>query len=270
MSKIRYERIAVSPGLAAQWLRKNVDNNRSPKTNKIPTYARDMARGKWQEDSGETIKFNDRDELIDGQNRLRAVVLAGVTVSFDVVFGVPSDAMKVIDTGAARTAADYLKIFGAPSRTRAGSVVRWVLLWDAGYKTGQAAGFRPSNTEIVERYEVEPDAFTAATARGGDCQRYNLSTGTVAAVAFYLFSRVDSERCHQFFDQFVTGADLAEKSPVLVLRNKLSRMRLDRLTRPEQLALFVRAWNAFREDRPLDRMLIVKGDLTNSNFPVPR
>jgi len=44
-----------------------------------------------------------------------------------------------------------------------------------------------------------------------------------------------------------------------------------RLTRPEQLALFIRAWNHFRDDNPVDRLQLVRsGDLDNSNFPQPK
>lgn len=268
---ITYDRVTVTPSLAKQWLAKNAENNRSPKTAKIPSYARDMLAGRWNSDTGETIKFDEDGTLVDGQNRLLAVVRAGVAVDFDVARGLPRmTAMQVIDSGAARTGMDVLKIANATDRARTSGIVRWVILWDAKFFTGQATTLKPTNTEILDRYRMDAGQFDAAAKRATDCQHRGLSTGTPAGVAHFLFSRIDVEATHQFYDQYISGANLPDRSAVLALRNKMARIRIDRLTRAEQLALFIRAWNAFREGRPLDRMQITQsGELTNANFPQP-
>lgn len=268
---ITYDRVTVTPSLAKQWLSKNAENNRSPKTGKIPSYARDMLAGHWNSDTGETIKFNEDGVLVDGQNRLLAVMKAGVPIDFDVARGLPRTAMQVIDSGAARTGMDVLKIANATDRARTSSIVRWLILWDAKFFTGQATMLKPTNTEILERYRLESGPFDAAAKRATDCQNRGLGTGTPAGVAHFLFSRIDVELTHQFYDQYISGANLPDRSAVLALRNKMARLRIDRLTRAEQLALFIRSWNAFREGRELDRMQITRvGELTNLNFPQPK
>lgn len=270
---ITYERVNVTPQLAKRWLAANAENNRLPKKSKIPAYARDMLSGNWNSNTGETIKFNTDGVLIDGQNRLHAVVMAGVPIDFDVARGLPGTAMAVLDSGSARGGADALKIAGASDRSRTSSVVRWIIMWDAKVPTGSGggAGFNPTNTEILDRYSQDAGMFDAAAKRAGDCQVRGLGTGAPAGVAHYLFARISTEDTYGFFDQYVSGANLPDRSAVLALRNKMARSRVDRLTRPEQLALFVRAWNAFRSGKPLDRMLIVrKGELNNANFPMPR
>lgn len=268
---ITYDRVTVTPSLAKQWLGKNAENNRSPKQGKIPSYARDMLSGRWNSDTGETLKFDEDGVLVDGQNRLLAVIQAGVSVDFDVARGLPRTAMQVIDSGAARTGMDVLKIASATDRARTASIVRWIILWDAKFFTGQATSLRPTNTEILDRYRMESGAFDSAAKRATDCQNRGLGTGTPSGVAHFLFSRIDGEQTHQFYDQYISGANLPDRSAVLALRNKMARVRLDRLSRAEQLALFVRAWNAFREARPMDRMMITRaGELTNLNFPQPK
>jgi hypothetical protein len=268
---IRYETVQVSPTIAKRWLGKNAENNRLPKGSKIPAYAREMLAGKWQTDTGETIKFDPDGELIDGQNRLRAVVAAGVTIPFDVAFDVPRRAMQVVDTGASRTASDVLRIAGAHDRMRSAAIVRWVILWDAKTFVGVGGPLKPTTTEIIERYSSESGMFNAAATRSTDCQNRGLGTGSPAGVAHYLFSQIDVEQTHQFFDQYISGANLPDRSAVLALRNKLARIRMDRITRPEQLALFIRAWNGFREGRPMDRLQITaRGELNNLNFPQPK
>lgn len=265
-----YKREIIAPRDAKRLLATNIENNRLPKTTKIPMMARDMVRGNWNSETGETIKIDTEGRLIDGQNRMHAVVMADVSIEFDVAYDVPSAAIQVIDTGAARTVADTLRIDGTPDRTRTGAITRWVLLWDAGVRTGQSGTFRPTITEIIDYYRSDIAGFDSASKRGGDCQRQGLGTGSVAGVAHYLFGRLDMEQTHQFFDQYVSGANLPEFCGPLALRNKMARVKTDRITRSEQLALFVRGWNAFRDGRLLERMTVVRsGDLNSLNFPTP-
>lgn len=267
---VKYEQnVLVTPSLARQWLDKNAENNRRPKRSKVPGYARDMLSGNWNSATGETIKFDEDDRLIDGQNRLLAVIEAGVSVCFDIARGLPRSAMLVLDSGAARTGSDTLKIASVSDRARSASIVRWSILWDAKIFTGRGGSLNPTNTEILARFKSQSGLYDAATRRGRDCQRANLANGSSAGMAYYLFTHIDGERTQAFFDQLISGANLPDKSSVLALLRKLARVRIDRLTPAEQLALFVRAWNA--KDKPIDRLAIVsRGELNNLNFPQPK
>ncbi len=91
---IKYERTIVTPALARKWLELNAENNRLPRPRKIQAYARDMASGNWNSDSGETIKFDKNGILVDGQNRLQAVLLADMSIAMDVVTGLPELAVS--------------------------------------------------------------------------------------------------------------------------------------------------------------------------------
>lgn len=270
---VRYERVTVTPVQAKKWLGMNAEHNRAPRDRKIQAYARDMLSGNWNSDSGETIKFDQKDTLIDGQNRLRAVVAAGIPVEFDVAYGLPSAAMLVIDSGISRTGADALRISGARSVARAAAIVRWSIFWDAGAFMGNAT-FKmaaPTNSEIFSRYEADAGLFDSAAARATDCQNRGLGQGAPVGTAHYLFSRIDLEDTHRFFDQYISGANLSNAAPALTLRNRMAKVRMERITRSEQLALFVRAWNAFRANEPLARVIVSnKGDLSNANFPQPK
>lgn len=270
MMPITYRRITITPALARAYLVVNAENNRNVKRSKIESYARDMLSGNWNSDSGETIKLSETGRLIDGQNRMHAVIKAGIPIDFDIAHGLPDAAMLVLDSGASRTGADALKVSGATDRMRSGAIVRWSILWDAGVFMGQGGAVAPTNTEINTRYLSDPDGYDSAATRSSDCQRRGLGAGRVAGMAFYLFARIDREQTHQFFDQFISGANLVQNSGPLVLRNRLARIRMDRITGPEQLALFIRSWNAFRSEKTVSQLIIVKGALTNSNFPQPK
>lgn len=272
---IKYERIAVTAKLAAQWLEKNSEDNRNPKSGRIPGYARDMASGRWNSDSGETIKFDVFGNLIDGQNRLFAVIQAnatspGIVVEFDVARGLPSEAMQVIDSGASRTFSDTLKISGTPERARVSAIVRWVAGINAGTWITRAGRAALSNAELWDAYRVDSDGFDAAGRRAADATRQGLGIGRAMGTAFYLFARIDREQANQFFDGYVSGAGLLSRDPILALRNRIVRQKLERQTAAEQLALTIRAWNYFRAGEKVDRLQLPKGLLTNDNFPQPK
>ena len=105
----------VTPELAMRWLKNNF-RNRPVSDDVVSAYARDMMNGVWQP-THQGIAFNDRDELIDGQHRLLAVVKSRKTIRMMVTFGLPSKiegsqmtTMDCVDRGRTRTVADQLKI----------------------------------------------------------------------------------------------------------------------------------------------------------------
>lgn len=263
----------VTPEQASKWLRNNADDNRGQRKLKIEGYARDMKAGRWHL-SGDTIKFTSDGVLIDGQHRLEAVVKAGVGVYMVVVFNVDRAAMGVIDTGAARTFADSLRGLQISNRNDVAAVVRRVSVWERGNRMGKG-GDNPTHEELQERFAADPQAFVTAAARGVDCSKARICSAGAASTAFYLFSRINAEEAHQFFDKLLTGANLAPKEAILTVRERLIRSRRpggrdDRLDVPEQLALLIRGWNAFREKRTLNFAMLGKdGPLNARNFPAP-
>lgn len=269
---ITYETgVLVTPGMAKRFLDLNHEDNRNEKRSKVVAYARDMKSDNWDSDTGETLKFDVNGNMIDGANRMRAVVLADVPVRFDISRGHPTSAMRVMDTGAPRSSSDTLKMVGATGRGRNAAIVRWTILWDAGYFAGTGGSLHPTHSEIVTRYLSEQGAYDSATTRATDCQNRGLGTGAAVGVAHYLFYRINKEETHQFFDQYVSGANLPDLSPILALRNKMLRLKVDRISRPEQLGYIVRAWNGWRKSEPMARLVLTSsGPLTNENFPKPK
>ena len=69
------EVVMVTPELAAEWLTHNT-HNRGLKPIAIKRFAEDMTTGDWQW-NGESIRFAADGTLLDGQNRLHAIVDSG-------------------------------------------------------------------------------------------------------------------------------------------------------------------------------------------------
>lgn len=112
---LRTQWIDVTPGIARRWLDNNF-RNRPISEDVVASYARDMVNGVWVA-THQGVAFNDRDELIDGQHRLHAVIRAEKTVRMMVTFGLPSriegaemTTMDAVDRGRTRSVSDQLRI----------------------------------------------------------------------------------------------------------------------------------------------------------------
>lgn len=80
----------IDPAQAATMLLHNT-RNRPMKPATVNTYAKVMSSGDWTF-TGESISFDLRGRLVNGQHRLSAVVKSGVPITVVVVRGVPDSA----------------------------------------------------------------------------------------------------------------------------------------------------------------------------------
>ena len=94
--QLRAEFETITPEKAEQYLGKNT-GNRSYKTAKIAAYARDIASGSFVV-TGEAIKFDWTGRLIDGQNRLAAIISAGAPITTLVVRGLDPGSQMYLDS----------------------------------------------------------------------------------------------------------------------------------------------------------------------------
>lgn len=102
---------AITPAIAAEWLKLNT-NNRKEKKRSIDVYAEDMTNDNWQF-THQGIAFGLEAELKDGQNRLKSIVKSGVASVKSLVFiGLSDEAKAVVDNNVGRTDMDAAKFAG--------------------------------------------------------------------------------------------------------------------------------------------------------------
>lgn len=266
--KPRVSIVSVDPATAERWLQKNIANNRAKKQNKIAAYVRDMRNGEWHL-NGESIKFDTNGNLIDGQNRLTAVVESGCTVAFVVVHGVQPAALGTIDVGSGRSYADTLKIEGRDNGKTLAAVVRRAVMWESGNRINSGKG-TPSPSEmdafLNDHPEIEFSALLASSLRSR-----SLLPASVIGLCHYLFARYDADQAYWFLERVADGDSLAATHPVAALRERLLRMRLSggRIHETEALALVIKAWNACRAGESRSKLQLPPGGLTAANFPAP-
>lgn len=106
-SKERREKVFITPSYAKKLLATD-SNNRKLMKQKVERYAALMRSGNWTASDVFTISVDWNGHLIDGQHRLTAVVVTGLTVEMVIVSGCDPILRKYIDTGASRTTSQVI------------------------------------------------------------------------------------------------------------------------------------------------------------------
>lgn len=112
----------ITPDDAASILAKN-DNNRSIRKDAAAAIARDIAAGNWKF-NGDAIRIDTAGNLIDGQHRLKACIIAETPIKTVVVRNLDNSARVTIDAGRARTNSDRLRMSGVKNASHLSSTIR--------------------------------------------------------------------------------------------------------------------------------------------------
>jgi len=100
--------VLITPTLAKQYLLQNKDN-RKLRAPIIKKYASFMEKGEWILND-QSISFDVNGRLLNGQHRLNAVILSGITIKSFVTRNLPEDSFKYLDVGASRSQGDIHKM----------------------------------------------------------------------------------------------------------------------------------------------------------------
>jgi hypothetical protein len=209
-----------------------------------------MSDGKW-EPNGESIKFNDKRQMEDGQHRCLAVVISGVTIVTLLVEGLPSNngIFETIDVGKKRTVGHMFARSGEKHYNQLAAAAAW--LWR--YKDGRVTTFdSPRHDQASEILQKHPTLRDSVSAVSG-CHKV-MSVG-LAAFLHYLFKAKDKALANSFFEMLGSGEGLSKTSPktsgIYQLRELLMEDRNKRSRRHAYViaALCIKAWNAVRTGR---------------------
>lgn len=254
--EVKYEVVTITPIMAKQWLENSAFDNRKLDSTRIIKIASDIKKGKWIFD-GTPIRFNGKDNILDGQHRLTAIVKADKEVSSLVIRGLETQSKNTIDTGKSRSVADVLHFNGHINTTTLAATGRLAVAY-RDYKGDLAAWSKSSsraaisNQEIVD--EIANNSKLVNSIQSVISLRYvkRLIGGGTAGFIYYMFTKVSSQHlADSFFQSLERGHDLTLGSPILELRNTLalrdSKMGFSGQRRSTyNIALFIKAWNAWR------------------------
>jgi len=265
------EWVMVGPAEASTMLEANT-HNRNLKS-KHRQYADDMANGSWRWEICDPLRFSDCGVLLDGQNRLQAVILSGVTLPFLVVRGLPMTTQTVMDTGVGRKLGDVLKLQGEDHYNALATVVR--LCWELGRGTGFINKGKASNSTLLAFLADNPDLRLYATnTQRRVADSCDLPQSIIAGF-WWTLAKIDKEDADDFFTRLGQEAGHLESEPIFELRRTLSKYadakkgggERDRLW---MMAVTVKAWNAYRDGRTVALYKWSPGGRNPEAFPVAR
>lgn len=240
--------------------------NRRVSGSVIGKYARDMAAGRWHL-NGQTIKLSKSGKLLDGQHRLEAAKKAKRSFQAIVVEGLSEDSFSTLDIGHRRSVSDILRERGETHTIILASSLRW--LWMIRNELVLAANSSPTNGELLLLLDENPGMRDSL--RHVFAIRDIMGNG-IAGALHYTFASLDPTTADEFFLRLMDGVRLSETSPIYHLRERLLRTRSARrvrLAEAERVALTIKAWNAFRQDRPMRLLAWRNRGAMRETLPAP-
>lgn len=240
----------ITPSMAEAWLGKN-KVNRPIRDRKVTQFTRDMVNGNWRL-TGEGIKFGQSGNLLDGQNRLWAIIESGCTVTMFVVRGLEDDTQSVMDSGTARTASDNLGMAGYKNSAILAAIARRRITTTAFNDV--------TNTEVNQFVDANSaDAMEATEIARKYAKRTDITPSTVGLAAWRIAEVHDWYTADEFFSAASEKVGLSPGDPVLAMTaffadSKLKRRKLDLRT---QLSVIIRAFNARNEGKTMRVVRVV-------------
>jgi hypothetical protein len=210
---VNAEIVKVDPELAEIWLTTNQGNRNLRKT-AVERYAKDMLAGQFTI-SNDAITFDADGRLINGQHRLSAVVVSGVTLEMLVLRDAPADSFARMDRGVSRTYADALRHRGEAGPVELGAVLNMAYSFDASTLRGGPWTVR--NTSTIT--DVDRDAYLAlhpTIRRSVEFVSKPMTMGTctpsgaVVRLAHFLISR---EAGAEAADRYITQLSTQDREP---------------------------------------------------------
>jgi hypothetical protein len=245
----------ITPSRAEQMLAANTGNRRI-RERKVAAYARAMAREEWTI-NGEAIVFASTGRLINGQHRLEACKRSGASFDTFVVYNVHESAYFTMDTGAKRTLGDALRTNGESFADAKAAALSLALRWEAHVITDPT--IRPSITESLDFLGQNPTIFSDWHHPAKD-SRLRVSAWNV--MWWMLRDDPNPDVRDEFRSGVFTGANLSQDDPRFALRRFMHQRKARRSSRgalavPQttELALIVKAWNAYAHRKPVLVML---------------
>jgi hypothetical protein len=249
----------ITPKKAMEWLKRNV-NNRPLREKHCNRLSEAMKAKEWQL-NGETIKFNGNGDLIDGQHRLKAIVIAGTPIESYIVRKLPHEAFDTIDTGAPRAVGDTFARMGEKYYSHLATAIRNAYHFSEQRSTWGGSAPMPRNSEAVAYLAKNPGIrlsveFVAQAGAGA------LMSVGMAAALHYLMGCKNRKKADEFWTGVLGGEGLRKGMPAYELRRRLISHRTTsvKLTRAEVPALSIKAWNAFIDGTEVKALRMTDGE----------
>jgi hypothetical protein len=222
--------VNFTPTLCDKILKNHNTKNRPVTKSNVVRLTKEMKYGNWLF-NGETIIFDEHGNLSNGQHRLESIINSGEPQIFVTVSGLDETIFTTIDVGRKRTGGDILSISDIPNATQASAILKIIHTFKKGKYSGLDLGSSSGleNSGIIEYYH-SLDGVERSIRVGGKYAKTGdkLVTCSILGAMHYLFSEVNPEKADEFIKGICLGTNLSQGSPIVALRHKLIKNKIER------------------------------------------
>jgi hypothetical protein len=252
--------LLIGPKEAKFLLKLNV-RNRKMKDYHLNSLAKDMSsESNWHEDksawifNAQPISFDVNGHLINGQNRLSAIIKSEKVLVIKTFFNTDSETFKVYDTGKTKNATKILDLMSISDPSKAANIVKLYksVITGKGFSENVVKQSRRSmpNEDVYYSYLNDPKVVKSIQFVKNRCKNANKILNSTSIAGYHrIFSDKSEEDANEFIEKLCNGFGLESNSPILALRKRLLRHKNgDRyhLTSKTITKLTIYAWNKFR------------------------
>ena len=235
----------IDPETAQCYLNSMVDNRKKIK-GAIDEYAQSMRDLEWLL-SHQGIAFDDQGRLIDGQNRLLAIIATGIAIPMMVTTGLIVDCFKVVDAGRGRKLSQAMHIRKIKNSIECSSIVRTILIYKLSKCTSLQFSPKVTNTVGLDYYYSHTDLIREAIPWAKKFVEYGSGTRATGGFIYYVLATIDKDLAEDFLTKLVMGVGLEENSPIVKHRCEMETLRRKNdgkfPHRNDQANLIFRTWN---------------------------
>lgn len=253
----------VTPEVA-RWLLDLNQSNRPLQGSLVRRFIALLNDGGWV-NTGEPVIVSREGLLNDGQHRLHAIAESDIAAPLDVRFGIDRVAYAATNTGTRRTAGQALAISGAKHASAQAAVARLLRHYDAGEMGKANQQVEPA--ELIRIVVANPHILTVVS-RQQACRFAPARIAPIGMVLVVAARKAPMEQAGEFLRVLNTGlAEETNAARALHLRLRDASIARERISQLDAAILGARAWNAWRQGRPLTLIRIDEVNRTSAGFP---
>ncbi len=244
--------LRITPEMATEFLERNRDN-RPIRQLHVKRIARLISGGRWRL-NGDSIKFDTRGDVVDGQHRLWAIFESQMAVDSVVVYGVERDAFATMDTNRLmRNGGDVVALGGSlRHRNIIASALSWLLRYQSGNITKyRFPGNEITNDRIEEAFAAHPEMAGAVERVKGVRRVCNIS---LIAFFYYVLSNRNHGLAERMVDTLEDPSGIAAFDPFFKLRGYFLADHDKKKDPLMTIALCIKAANAANARRKIDKL----------------
>jgi len=239
----------VTPRMAESFLKTN-DKNRKLSKKIVRKWTNSLQAEEWSL-NGESIKFDKRGHLIDGQHRLTAIAESDVPAPLVIVRGLETEAFHTIDIGKSRTSPDVLSSNGVEGASWIAGGLVWVnkLTTQANLSTAGTEKLSPNN---IMDYYLSHKRIEKYGPLARKLSRTKMANATSLMALFYLMDKKDARlglKLRSGLEESFRKGELFDKMHQKIRRLASVQKASSYWEIRRRVGIIIKCWNAYRENK---------------------